>query len=128
MSNDLASRHKPITDLFPQPKAPGDWDRFQLTKEQLEHFQEKGFVNGIRLLSDEQIDVLRVELAEMTDPRHEGHELFYEYHSNESGDPDSVLFHALGAWRVRPAFHDICLLYTSPSPRDATLSRMPSSA
>ena len=25
-------------------------------------------------------------------------------------------------------FHTICLLYTSPSPRDATLSRMPSSA
>ena len=24
--------------------------------------------------------------------------------------------------------HDACLLYTSPSPRDATLSRMPSSA
>ena len=24
--------------------------------------------------------------------------------------------------------NDICLLYTSPSPRDATLSRMPSSA
>ena len=24
--------------------------------------------------------------------------------------------------------HDLCLLYTSPSPRDATLSRMPSSA
>ena len=91
MSNDLASRHKPITDLFPQPKAPGDWEHFQLTKEQLEHFQEKGFVNGIRLLSDEQIDALRVELAEMTDQHHEGHELFYEYHSNESGSPDSLL-------------------------------------
>ena len=25
-------------------------------------------------------------------------------------------------------FHLVCLLYTSPSPRDATLSRMPSSA
>ena len=25
-------------------------------------------------------------------------------------------------------YHRICLLYTSPSPRDATLSRMPSSA
>ena len=25
-------------------------------------------------------------------------------------------------------WEDICLLYTSPSPRDATLSRMPSSA
>ena len=28
-------------------------------------------------------------------------------------------------WRGKPVF---CLLYTSPSPRDATLSRMPSSA
>ena len=27
-----------------------------------------------------------------------------------------------------PAMHGTCLLYTSPSPRDATLSRMPSSA
>ena len=41
----------------------------------------------------------------------------------------------MGAKRVMPikvggAFHTpyICLLYTSPSPRDATLSRMPSSA
>ena len=29
---------------------------------------------------------------------------------------------------VRPVIVDTCLLYTSPSPRDATLSRMPSSA
>ena len=27
-----------------------------------------------------------------------------------------------------PVIYDDCLLYTSPSPRDATLSRMPSSA
>ena len=29
---------------------------------------------------------------------------------------------------IREDVIDICLLYTSPSPRDATLSRMPSSA
>ena len=29
---------------------------------------------------------------------------------------------------IQIAKHPICLLYTSPSPRDATLSRMPSSA
>ena len=29
---------------------------------------------------------------------------------------------------MREMFFSICLLYTSPSPRDATLSRMPSSA
>ena len=30
--------------------------------------------------------------------------------------------------RGRTPLHEACLLYTSPSPRDATLSRMPSSA
>ena len=29
---------------------------------------------------------------------------------------------------IGPSIVEICLLYTSPSPRDATLSRMPSSA
>ena len=32
------------------------------------------------------------------------------------------------SWMTPPTRHYICLLYTSPSPRDATLSRMPSSA
>ena len=30
--------------------------------------------------------------------------------------------------RLREEMEEVCLLYTSPSPRDATLSRMPSSA
>ena len=35
----------------------------------------------------------------------------------------------VGTWRTMPtAPRPPCLLYTSPSPRDATLSRMPSSA
>ena len=48
------------------------------------------------------------------------------------GDPRKVIFSGVGksADEMRLALsHDIlCLLYTSPSPRDATLSRMPSSA
>ena len=31
-------------------------------------------------------------------------------------------------YRLRTGTYEVCLLYTSPSPRDATLSRMPSSA
>jgi hypothetical protein len=31
----------------------------------------------------------------------------YEYNSNESTDPTKVVFHALGAWRISPGFHDV---------------------
>jgi len=35
---------------------------------------------------------------------------------------------AFSAWLFRIAHNQVCLLYTSPSPRDRTRSRMPSSA
>ena len=97
MSTDLSSQHGPITGLFPQADSPEEWAAHQLSAEQVMHFVEHGYVAGIRLLDEPQIEALRSELAEMTDPEHDGHELFYEYHSNESDNPDTVLFHALGA-------------------------------
>ena len=58
-------------------------------------------------MSDEQVDALRDELTQLFDPTHPGNHLFYEYHSNESTTADRVLFHALGAWRIMPGFHDL---------------------
>ena len=48
-------------------------------------------------------------------------------------EPEKRRMKAAGGGKMVPAKSykdrkDICLLYTSPSPRDATLSRMPSSA
>lgn len=103
MATDFSHHHQPVTDLFP---AAGDLARFRLSEEQLEFFRENGYLAGVRLLDDAQIESLREELAEFITPDHAGAELWYEYHSNESGDPDGVLFHALGAWRLRPAMHD----------------------
>ena len=42
--------------------------------------------------------------------------------------PVTTSQHILGLAKVRQVWLYTCLLYTSPSPRDATLSRMPSSA
>jgi ectoine hydroxylase-related dioxygenase (phytanoyl-CoA dioxygenase family) len=104
---DLALQHHPVGKLFPQPRNRHDWDRYRLNPEQVEFFRENGYLSGVRVLSDEQIAALRKELAEITDPKHPGHALFYEFHSNESADPNKILFHALGHWRITPGFHDL---------------------
>lgn len=107
LPKDLATVSGLISALFRQPENPADWEQYRLSDEQLQFFRENGYVAGIQLLDDAQIDVLRNELAQITDPKHPAHQYFYEFHSNESADPNAVLFHALGAWRVTPGFHDV---------------------
>jgi ectoine hydroxylase-related dioxygenase (phytanoyl-CoA dioxygenase family) len=104
---DLSKYHHPITDLFHFPKTSSDWEPYRLSKEQLDFFNEQGYLNGIKLLDDEQIEVLKKELEEIADPKHPLHHLFHEFHSNESMDPNTVLFHSLGHWRISKAFHDV---------------------
>jgi len=107
MLNDLSLHHKPITQLFAWPSDASIWDQYRLTQDQIDFFHANGYLAGIRALNDEQIEVLGAELAQLIDPNHRAHELFYEFHSNESTDPATVLFHALGAWRIAPGFHDL---------------------
>ncbi len=107
MPEDLARKHAPLTQLFPRLQRRPDAKAYQLSAEQLAFYEEHGYVAGIRVLDGAQIEALRAELQDLTDPDHPGNELFYEFHSNESSDPNTVLFHALGAWRVGPAFHDL---------------------
>ena len=105
MTTDLSLHHQPLTGLFPRID---DFDQqLRLSKEQVEFYQEKGFLAGVRILNDAQVEQLRDELNSLTDSDHTSRELFYEYNSNESTDPATVLFHALGAWRVAPGFHDL---------------------
>ncbi|MGH9347287.1 MAG: phytanoyl-CoA dioxygenase family protein [Vicinamibacterales bacterium] len=107
MVPDLAERHAPITRLFPPPEGAGAPARYRLTGEQVAFFGEHGYLAGIPLLDAAQLEALRAELQALVDPAHPGNRLFYEFHSNESTDPSLVLFHALGAWRIAPAFHDL---------------------
>lgn len=104
MNADLSLRHEPVTSLFP---AIDDSNRYRLTAEQVAAFEEQGYLAPVPMLDSKQVDVLREELARVMDPAHPGHSLFHEFHSNESADPSTVLFHALGAWRISPAFHDL---------------------
>ena len=104
---DLSVHHGYVGNLFAKPSRPEEWASYRLGEEQVEFYREHGYVAGVRMLNDEQIDVLREEVSALVDPAHPGNQLFYEFNSNESADPQKILFHALGAWRITPGFHDL---------------------
>jgi ectoine hydroxylase-related dioxygenase (phytanoyl-CoA dioxygenase family) len=105
--NDLSKVHTLVGDLFAWPSSPEEWKEYELSDEQILFFKENGYVSNIKMLDDRQIKVLKDELASLTNSNQENNSLFYEYHSNESDNPDTVLFHALGAWRITNGFHDV---------------------
>lgn len=104
---DLSEYHNLVSDLFKMPQSEEEWEQYKLSEDQVEFFRQNGYLHGVKLLEEWQVEVLNQELAEIADPAHPGHALFYEFHSNESADPDSVLFHSLGHWRITDGFHDI---------------------
>lgn len=106
MAQDLSNFHDPVSEIFARVTAESA-ATWRLSDEQVAFYREHGYLPGVRVLSDEQVDVLRAELSAFFQPDHDGHELWYEYHSNESADPGTVLFHALGAWRIGAGFHDL---------------------
>ena len=106
MTEDLSLNHQPLGDLFRKPLTP-EWNRYRLSPEQIELYEANGYLAGLRLLDNDQVNALRAELAELVDPANPSNQLFYEYHSNESTDPGKTLFHALGAWRITEGLHDV---------------------
>ncbi len=107
IGQDLSQFHQPINDLFVSTASEQERNQWKLSGDRLAFFHENGYVAGPKILTDLQNEQLRKELATLTEPGHPGSEFWYEYNSNESPDPSRVLFHALGAWRIAPAFHDI---------------------
>ena len=106
-AKDLSSIHHLITDMFQFPATKEEWKKYALTNDQVRFFHENGYLAGIKMLEEPQIEQLKKELTALSDSGHPGHELFYEFHSNESSDPQTILFHALGAWRITEGFHDV---------------------
>ncbi len=114
MSEDLSNYHHPLTGIFPGPEKAGD---HFLSPDQIGFFNEFGYLKGVRVLDSKQVEGLCAELARLMEPEQSSNSLFYEYHRNESSDASRTLFHALGAWRVSPAFHDLLFhpAFTAPA-------------
>jgi len=106
MTQDLSLAAKPVSNLF-QADLEKNPASFSISDAQLRFFKTQGYLPDIKVLSEVQADKLLEELVDLSNPQSPGNELFHEYHSNESTDPNKILFHALGAWRIKPSFHDI---------------------
>src|SRR5437763_15671280 len=102
MFDDLSNRDTPVTDLFKTPATAEAWNQYRLDEDQIEFFLTHGYLAGIGMHDDEQIETLRAELSELIDPNRPGQHLFYEFHSNESANPAMVRLAPLGAWRTAP--------------------------
>jgi ectoine hydroxylase-related dioxygenase (phytanoyl-CoA dioxygenase family) len=106
-SGDYSKSSQLVSDLFHWPSASNEWNKYKLTEEQVQFFNVNGYLSGIKLLEGWQVDELNRQLTEVMDENHPNHKLLYEFHSNESTDPDKVIFHSLGHWRMTPGFHDV---------------------
>jgi ectoine hydroxylase-related dioxygenase (phytanoyl-CoA dioxygenase family) len=104
---DLSYFNYPLTDLFEQPKTPEEWAKYRLSNEQVAFFHEHGYLTNVKVLTEQQCDRFVAELPKTIDPSNPRHQYYYEFQNNESKDPNKVLFHCLGAWRVNPYFHDL---------------------
>ena len=107
LNRDLAEYSKLVSSMFDWPKNKRDWAKYRLSDEQVQFFEHNGYLTNIKLLEEDQVEQLREELLQIMDPSDEKHDLLYEFHSKESEDPDRVIFHSLGHWRMTPGFHDI---------------------
>src|SRR3979411_3218489 len=82
MIHDLSVEHHPISSLFPDV-IHRTLAQSQLRPEQVDFCHEYGYLSGVRILSDEQVEALRQELPRLLDASPEERGLFYEYNSNE---------------------------------------------
>jgi len=64
---DLSEQHHPITA---ESTAPDAVNAFRLSKNQIHSFHELGYLAGVRILNDSQIELLRMQLDDVMAPEH----------------------------------------------------------
>lgn len=59
MVQDFSLQHGPIGTLFRSPRSPAEWDSHRLSDRQLDFYRENGYLAGVRLFTDDQVEILQ---------------------------------------------------------------------
>ena len=62
LPEDLSNYAHPVSEMFHVPLTAEEWDKYTLTDEQISFFNENGYLSGIKLLEEWQVDELNNEL------------------------------------------------------------------
>ncbi|MFQ3341430.1 MAG: hypothetical protein ACI9TK_001093 [Flavobacteriaceae bacterium] len=54
---DFSDFHHQVSTIFKQPQSSEEWEQYRLTDEQVAHFHEFGYVSGIKLLEENQLNL-----------------------------------------------------------------------
>jgi len=101
----LEKTHGPVTALFPPPG--GDRTRWALSEEQVAFFERNGFVKGGPVLDERQMEALREGLEAIRRNENPRTGELYEVDEDYRREPDTNVFHILGAWLIDDGFHDV---------------------
>ena len=74
MVRDLAEKYERLTDLYAEAASARDEAKFALTEDQIRFFAANGYVSGIEVLGERQIEALLDELDGLMRPDHPGHD------------------------------------------------------
>ena len=64
---DLSTVHELASDIFKWPSEKEEWEQYKLSKDQVDFFNENGYLSGVKMLENRQIEKLRTELSELAD-------------------------------------------------------------
>ncbi|KAL5019597.1 hypothetical protein ScPMuIL_002489 [Solemya velum] len=109
---DWSTVHEPTGELFAPIQNSAEWRSFRFTPEQVSQYWRDGYISNIPVLTPDQCDRILADYTYFLDEKkkHPQMALLYEYKRNQSDDPDNVLMHCLGHWRLTKLFHDLVFL------------------
>ena len=67
---DLSTVHSLVSDIINHPPTREEWEQYKLSDEQVDFFNEQGYLANIKMLDEKQVAIIKAEIEELADSKH----------------------------------------------------------